>query len=67
MEQTNAFLRIEAVLIETSQPENLAAFYRQAFQLPAPVPVGRISLGFQQHHWESTWALIACRTRMGRP
>jgi hypothetical protein len=43
MEQTNAFLRIEAVLIETSQPENLAAFYRQGFQLPASVPAMPVS------------------------
>jgi predicted enzyme related to lactoylglutathione lyase len=46
MDQTNSFLCIEAILIETSQPENLAAFYRQAFQLPAPVPQGEDHIGF---------------------
>lgn len=40
-------LRLEAVLIETTRPEILAEFYRQAFDLEAPQAYGPDHLGME--------------------
>ena len=41
---------IEAILIESTKPEELAEFYRQGFGLPEPQWTGEDHLGFQLAH-----------------
>ena len=38
--------RIEAILVETSRPEDLARFYARAFDLPEPSAAGDLHVGF---------------------